>query len=220
MTATLPRVDPDLVAALRADLLTSRFTVAGVTDLLGSMAAAALAREQALPAQRATATSDEPRATLIRLFTLGDPVDVAEAAAALPSLGVDGAVALGLVVPEGDAVVARCDLRPYAADGVDWWVASDLGELATGAPLREDHVLGIGGASDDTRGVDAQAARRPGPRPRHRLRGAGAPPRKPRRPGGRHRPVRAGPRVRPLQRRARRGRVGRAGGLDARPGRG
>ena len=21
-----------------------------------------------------------------------------------------------------------CDLRPYAADGVDWWVASDLGE--------------------------------------------------------------------------------------------
>ena len=147
MTATTPRVDPDLVAALRADLVTSRFTVAGVTDLLGPMAAAALDREQALPAQRVTATSVEPCATLVRLFTLGDPVDVAEAAAALPSLGVDGAVALGLVAPEGDGVVARCDLRPYAADGVDWWVASDLGELATGAPLREDHVLGIGGAS-------------------------------------------------------------------------
>ena len=147
MTATTPRVDPGLVAALRADLLASRFTVEGVTDLLGPMAAAALEREQALPAQRVTARSSEPGATLVRLFTLGDPVDVAEAAAALPTLGVEGAVALGLVAPEGDAVVARCDLRPYAADGVDWWVASDLGEVATGAPLREDHVLGIGGAS-------------------------------------------------------------------------
>ena len=147
MTATTPRVDHDLVAALRADLVASAFTVAGVTELLGPMAAAALDREQSLPAQRATAASDAPCATLIRLFTLGDPVDVAEAAAALPTLGVEGAVALGLVAPEGDGVVARCDLRPYAADGLDWWVASDPGEIATGAPLSEDHVLGIGGAS-------------------------------------------------------------------------
>jgi methylase of polypeptide subunit release factors len=147
MTATTPRVDLDLLPALRADLVRSGFTVAGVTELLGPMASAALEREQALPAQRATAASDEPCATLVRLFTLGDPVDVHEAATALPTLGVDGAVALGLLAPEGDAVVARCDLRPYAADGVDWWVASDLGELATGAPLRHDHVLGIGGAS-------------------------------------------------------------------------
>jgi len=29
----------------------------------------------------------------------------------------------------------------------DWWVVSDLGEIATGAPLRADHVLGVGGAS-------------------------------------------------------------------------
>ena len=56
-------------------------------------------------------------------------------------------MSLGLVAPEGDGVVARCDLRPYAADALDWWVASDLGEVATRAPLHEDHVLGIGGAS-------------------------------------------------------------------------
>ncbi|HZB68589.1 MAG TPA: methyltransferase [Ornithinibacter sp.] len=147
MSASTPRVDPDLLPALRADLARSRFTVAGVTELLGPMASAALDREQALPAQRVTAVSDEPCATLVRLFTLGDPVDVREAAAALPTLGVDGAVALGLVAPEGDAVVALCDVRPYAADGVDWWVASDLGELATGSPLRHEHVLGVGGAS-------------------------------------------------------------------------
>ena len=147
MTATTPRVEPDLVRLLREDLRTTGFTVDGVTRLIGPMAAAALDREQALPAQRATAASDDPVASLVRLFTLGDPVDATEVAAALPSLGVAGAAALGLLAPEGDALVATCDLRPYAADGTDWWVASDLGELATGAPLRPDHVLGVGGAS-------------------------------------------------------------------------
>ena len=147
MTPNPPRVDPDLVPALRADLVAAGYTVAGVTELLGPMATAALDRDQALPAQRVTGASNAPGATLVRLFALGDPVDVAEAAAALPTLGVEGAVALGLVEPEGDAVVALCDLRPHSADGVDWWVASDLGEVATRRPLRENHVLGIGGAS-------------------------------------------------------------------------
>lgn len=147
MTANPPLADADLVGRLRDDLTATGFTVGGVTDLLGPMAAAALDREQALPARRATADSEDPRAVLVRLFTLGDPVDAAEVAAALPSLGVDGAVALGLVAPEGDALVALCDLRPYAADGRDRWVASDLGELALGRPLEPDHVLGIGGAS-------------------------------------------------------------------------
>ncbi|GAA4410064.1 methyltransferase [Fodinibacter luteus] len=147
MTPNPPRVDAALVRSLRADLVSSRFTVSGVTDLLGPMASAALDREQALPAQRVTARSADPCATLVRLFTLGDPVDAAEAEAALPTLGVGGAVSLGLLALEGDGVVALCDLRPYAADDVDWWVASDLGEVATGRPVREDHVLGIGGAS-------------------------------------------------------------------------
>ncbi|MBM6404597.1 methyltransferase [Phycicoccus sp. CSK15P-2] len=147
MTTSPPRVDDVLLARLRADLMASGFTVEGVTGLLGPMAAGALDRDQALPAQRVTAASDDPRAALVRLFTLGDPVDATEVAAALPTLEVDGAVGLGLVAPEGDAVVALCDLRPYAADGDNWWVASDLGELATNRPLRPDHVLGIGGAS-------------------------------------------------------------------------
>jgi methylase of polypeptide subunit release factors len=147
MTSNPPRVDPVLVAALREDLRTARFTVEGVVELLGPMAAAALDREQALPAQRVTAGSPSPCATLVRLFTLGDPVDAAEAARALPTLGVDGAVVLGLIAPEGDGVVALCDLRPYAGDDLDWWVASDLDELATRRPVRQDHVLGIGGAS-------------------------------------------------------------------------
>ena len=47
-------------------------------------------------------------------------------------------------------VRALVDLRPHEArddaGDVRWWIASDLGELATGAPLAPDHVLGIGGA--------------------------------------------------------------------------
>ena len=46
---------------------------------------------------------------------------------------------------------ALFDLRPHAAtlpDGDhEWWVASDLGEVQTGKPLADDHVLGIGGAT-------------------------------------------------------------------------
>ena len=147
MSIHTPRTDPRLLGLLRADLVSSGFTVQGVTELLGPLASAALDREQFLPAQRVTGRSREPCAVLVRLFTLGDPVDAAEVAGALPTLGVTGALELGLIAPEGDGVVALCDLRPYAGGGADWWVASDLAELATGKPLREDHVLGIGGAS-------------------------------------------------------------------------
>jgi hypothetical protein len=83
----------------------------------------------------------------VRLFTLGRPVSVDAAAAALPTVGTAGAQALGLLRVGGDEVVATCDVRPYADDANDWWVASDLSEIATGEPLRADHVLGIGGAS-------------------------------------------------------------------------
>ncbi|WP_454050775.1 DUF7059 domain-containing protein [Cellulomonas sp. Marseille-Q8402] len=147
-------VDPALVEALRADLGAAGFTVPGVEDLLGPVASAALHREEPVPALLATRGRD-PRAALVRAFVLGVPVDGADLARALPTLGVAGAERLGLVAAAGaagdDAVRARVDLRPYEADDaagpVDWWIASDLGELATGGALRTDHVLGVGGAS-------------------------------------------------------------------------
>ena len=145
----------DLLAALRADLAAAGFTVAGVADLLGPVASAALHREEPVPALRVTGAAADPRATLVRALVLGVPVAASRLAAALPSLGVAGAERLGLVTAAGsgadDEVRALIDLRPYGAeDGagvVDWWIASDLGELATGAALRTDHVLGVGGAS-------------------------------------------------------------------------
>ena len=147
MSAPPPVVDTDLVARLRADLEHAAYTVEAVGELLGPLASAALGREQVLPAQRVTATAGTPLATLVRLFTLGDAVDADDAARALPTLGVEGAERLRLVTQQGPGVVATCDLRPYADEDHSWWVASDLSELATRAPLSEDHVLGIGGAS-------------------------------------------------------------------------
>jgi methylase of polypeptide subunit release factors len=142
-----PLAFPDGMAALRADLHAAGYTVGGVADFLGPVAWRALEREQTVPAQRVTAASREPIATLIRLFTLGDAVDEDEAERALPRLRVPGALAMGLVIEEGPGVIARCDLSPHADEDHAWWVASDLSELATRRPLRVDHVLGIGGAS-------------------------------------------------------------------------
>lgn len=147
MTTPTPRADAELVARLRADLVAAAYTVEAVGELLGPLAAAALAREQVLPAQRVTVDVGTPLATLVRLFALGDAVDSEEAAAALPTLGLSGATSLRLVAPQGPGVVSTCDLRPYGDDDHAWWIASDLTELQTRAPLREDHVLGIGGAS-------------------------------------------------------------------------
>ncbi|RMI06569.1 DUF7059 domain-containing protein, partial [Cellulomonas triticagri] len=73
-----PSVDPALVAALRADLADAGFTVPGVEDLLGPVAAAALHREEPVPALLATdAAGDDPRAALVRAFVLGVPVRAA-----------------------------------------------------------------------------------------------------------------------------------------------
>ncbi|WP_263729793.1 methyltransferase [Cellulomonas sp. SG140] len=88
----------------------------------------------------------------------GSPGD-GTASEATPGERVPGEVTAGAETPgagaPGQATVDRLrplvDLRPWTAvDGADettWWVASDLGELATGGPLGTDHVLGIGGAS-------------------------------------------------------------------------
>lgn len=142
-----PVLVPDLIERLRDDLRAAGWTVESIEDRLGPAASAALHRELALPARRALVEADDPLATLTRLFALGDPVDHDLVEAALPTLGVAGATRLGLLEIEGAAVRATCDLRPYGDESHTWWVASDLSEMATGSPLRVDHVLGIGGAS-------------------------------------------------------------------------
>lgn len=152
-------MDADLVRRLRADLTAARFTVDGLGRLWGEEAEAALERGDRVPARRALAAHPgRPAATLATAFVLGLPVDDPALAAALPSLGVDGARALGLLDELGRPAV---DLRPYAfldAQGAgSWWIASDPGELATGGALRTDHVLGVGGASTTLAGLQLPA---------------------------------------------------------------
>jgi methylase of polypeptide subunit release factors len=144
-------VDTALVEKLRADLTAARYTVDALGALWGSEADAALERANRLPAMRALAGDTSPRATLATLFVLGMPVAVSAAESAFPKVTLPGARELGLLEVRDDVVVALLDLRPY--DFLDtqgagsWWIASDLGELATGRALRTDHVLGVGGAS-------------------------------------------------------------------------
>ncbi|GAB3580468.1 methyltransferase [Leifsonia lichenia] len=160
------------IASLRSDLAAAGYTVSAATALWGAEAADALHRGQRVPAARALdagrrRTGTTPLATLATLFLLGRPVDAADLAAAFPSLGVDGAVALGLVGPAspigspgGGRYAATVDLRPYSfvdAHGpADWWIVSDLGELALGHALPVDHVLGVGGASTTLSGLMLQ----------------------------------------------------------------
>jgi methylase of polypeptide subunit release factors len=140
-----------VISALRADLDAARYRVDHLDGLWGAAAEAALQRGNRVPAARALAASADPAALLARVFVLGESVDADALGAALPTLGVEGAARLGLVVREGERVAPLVDLRPYAFvdphGAGEWWIASDLGELATGAPLRVDHVLGVGGAS-------------------------------------------------------------------------
>jgi methylase of polypeptide subunit release factors len=169
-----PRVLPAEIAALRADLSTASYLTSTVEALLGPVATAALRRENPVPALRRLEHRQEPAAVLLRLFTLGDDVPGEQVREALPTLGAEGARRLGLVGPADaeetadpadpadpsdpaepaapeEPLRALVDLTPYSASDdagqIDWWIASDLSELATGRPLGPEHVLGVGGAS-------------------------------------------------------------------------
>ena len=60
-----------------------------------------------------------------------------------------GLSAGGLLQVSGGEVRALVDVRPYAAEGSDLWVLSDLTPGLDGAPISvpADHVLGISSAS-------------------------------------------------------------------------
>ncbi|WP_460461156.1 DUF7059 domain-containing protein, partial [Angustibacter peucedani] len=77
-----PVLDDGTAAALAHDL--AGFTVAAVQDVLGPVAAAALHREQPVPARRALAGRGDPAAVLADLLVLGGTRPAAEVERALP----------------------------------------------------------------------------------------------------------------------------------------
>ncbi|MDO5627649.1 MAG: methyltransferase [Mobilicoccus sp.] len=147
MTPAPPVLTDDLTGALRADLHAAGYTVENVNETLGPVASRALIRDHVHAARRALGASTGALPTLLRLFALGDVVSSDGLDAAMPSTGIDGLRRIGLVIDAPGGVRAACDLRPYGDEDHTWWVASDLGEVATGTTLRADHVLGVGGAS-------------------------------------------------------------------------
>jgi len=139
-----------LIALLRDDLFAAPFTSAAIDALWNADASAALRRGHREPALRSAHRVGDV-GTLATLFVLGVPVAAAELETALPSLGVDGAVELGLVERRGGLLAPLLDLRPHGfVDELgpgSWWIASDLGEAALGTAIPATHVLGVGGAS-------------------------------------------------------------------------
>lgn len=139
--------DPALVGALRAALSAAGFTYDAVAELLGPLAHRALGRNETVPGLRRTVGAG-PLGTLTRLWLLQAPVDADAAEAALPGL-IDPLCALGLMDRSGGEVRALVDVRPYATEALDLWVASDLtpGLDGRSAAVRPDHVLGISSAA-------------------------------------------------------------------------
>ncbi len=138
---------PDLPDRLRDALVAADFTYDAVAELLGPEAHAALGRNETTPGLRRTGDGS-PLATLTRLFLLQSRVPHAQVERALPGL-VGELAAEGFVDQGGDEVAARLDVRPYAADGRDLWVVSDLTPGLDGAPQQvgASHVLGISPAA-------------------------------------------------------------------------
>ncbi|WP_413601002.1 methyltransferase [Curtobacterium sp. Curtsp57] len=159
-THTLPTVvaDPAVTTAVAADLDAAGFSVEGVDALWGVDAAAALHRGNRVAAVRALdARPTSPLTTLATLFVLGLTVPRTDAEQAFPTAGLDAVVAAGLLRVDDDRAHPTVDLRPYAfvddAGAGSWWIVSDLGELALGSALDEEHVLGIGGATTTLSGL-------------------------------------------------------------------
>ena len=147
-----PVAHPEAIAALAHDLTSAGYTTDNIAQLLGPTAAAALDREQLIPARQALAqplAAGDRLAGFISCFMLAQPVSRALAEKLFATVGLDGALALNLVrITDDDDVVATVDLSAYATDHPgDMWVASDQTALQLGGPLPADHILGVGKAS-------------------------------------------------------------------------
>lgn len=148
----VPRPDPALCRALAADLAAARFRSEALRAAWGVEADDAAGRGLREPALRGLGDRRDPLAVLARLLVFGVGQPAADVDRALPTLGAAGLERLGLAERDGDVVAPRAIVRPQSFHDDrgpgEWWVASDLDELALGGgALDEDHVLGVGGAS-------------------------------------------------------------------------
>ncbi|WP_428831241.1 DUF7059 domain-containing protein [Actinomadura chokoriensis] len=142
---------------VREVLAGAGYTVGGVRELLGPVAGGALARDEIVPALRAT-RGGSPLEVLTRLFWLQVPVPV-------ESIPADELAAAGLVEVSGGEMRALVRVEPLEGvrgDGHVGYAVSDLKVRRPGGGglPASDHVVGTGGASGNLarlvvhRGVD------------------------------------------------------------------
>ncbi|MEO7126944.1 MAG: class I SAM-dependent methyltransferase [Nakamurella sp.] len=163
-TPDAPLTNFNAVDKLREDFRNAGYDAERVPHLLGADAHNALGRGHPWPALHATsraAAEGSQLATLTRLFLLGTTEPASSIDAALPSLGLDGALECGLLEPvgtssshgssrtgdTGDRIRAAVDIRPHASDEHSYLVVSDFDSDTRPGPVHADHVLGIGAAS-------------------------------------------------------------------------
>ena len=119
------------------------YSIDGIRERLGTVAADALDRNEAVPARRVLAGDQSPLVTAIRLFLLAEGVPSEQVSAAFGSLEN-----LGDLLHASDGTVRSIfELAPCAVDMHDWLVAADWPSARTEGPLSKEHVLGVGGAS-------------------------------------------------------------------------
>ena len=140
-------LDDTTIGRLRDDLAAAEFTLDAVTTRLGPAGLAALARNQTIAAVDALGRSDDPQATLIRLWVLGRAVSSADARAALSTLPALERAGLVRARPGGQ-LEATVELKPYGWGDATGWVCSDRTPMdGRVLPPRDDHVLGPSPAS-------------------------------------------------------------------------
>lgn len=151
-----------LIQRLREDLDTADYRLDSVRALLGAEAEAARLRGVMLPGVRVLEkrgmNQSMPGAleTLVLVFLLGKAASQEALAHALPRLGLEGAIELGLVRASDNGFVAALSLNPIElpdplrreSNSVeDWLILSDLDDQLRGEAARADHVMGVGGAT-------------------------------------------------------------------------
>lgn len=138
---------------LGSDLRAAGYDAERVPALLGTSAELALGRGEFWPALHRTSAVRSALSTLTRLFLLGATEPESQVAQALPQLGIERAIAAGVLERVADGCRAGLDIRPHsddsgtAADLVGYLVISDLDSDTRPGPVAHEHVLGIGQAS-------------------------------------------------------------------------
>jgi methylase of polypeptide subunit release factors len=129
--------DPDAIVALRDLFRSVDYSVESIRTALATEGPF-MRDPLELPFYLKVLPENETLSTMIKLFRLGVPVDVDEAAAALAPLELERLERVGLLVRDGGSVVSSVSIAPSG----ELLLASDW-EQEDEAPHRQDQVLGI-----------------------------------------------------------------------------